>query len=236
MSVDQIANLSGEPDSGRSSQIAHLYIMLTIFFGIFLILLVIQLLRSGGPGGVVSATQAHSPSEFSEVFDSRLLKGLDAFGEESGEAKHIFDVPLPPFSEDIFPCTECHPAGDEDDVDPEPREFDDDHSDIVLSHGEKPGWCYMCHSPENRDALKLADGTQVPFTESYRLCGQCHGTEYRDWRAGVHGRRMGRWDGHKRYLLCAHCHNPHAPAFKPLKPLPPPSSWGAVERRHHEKK
>jgi formate-dependent nitrite reductase cytochrome c552 subunit len=23
-------------------------------------------------------------------------------------------------------------------------------------------------------------------------------------------------------LLCAHCHNPHDPKFKPLKPEPPP--------------
>ncbi len=32
----------------------------------------------------------------------------------------------------------------------------------------------------------------------------------------------GYWNGAKSYLLCAHCHNPHAPAFKPIEPLPPP--------------
>jgi len=28
-----------------------------------------------------------------------------------------------------------------------------------------------------------------PVHESYRLCGQCHGTQYRDWRSGIHGKR-----------------------------------------------
>jgi len=62
----------------------------------------------------------------------------------------------------------------------------------------------------------------VPFTESYRLCGQCHGTQFRDWRTGIHGKRTGYWDGPKRYLLCVHCHNPHSPRFAALQPLPPP--------------
>ena len=43
-----------------------------------------------------------------------------------------------------------------------------------------------------------------------------------DWRAGVHGRRSGLWNGKKSYLLCVHCHNPHSPRFKPLAPEPPP--------------
>ena len=43
--------------------------------------------------------------------------------------------------------------------------------------------------------LHLASGERVPFDESYRLCGQCHGEKQRDWRAGVHGRRTGEWNG-----------------------------------------
>jgi len=58
--------------------------------------------------------------------------------------------------------------------------------------------------------------------EVLSLCGQCHGEKYRDWRVGVHGKRTGDWNGKKRYLLCAHCHNPHTPRFSPIKPLPPP--------------
>ena len=92
----------------------------------------------------------------------------------------------------------------------------------MLKHGSQDRWCLDCHDARNRDMLRLANGTLVPFTESYRLCGQCHGDMFRDWRAGVHGRRVGRWDGKKEYLLCVHCHDSHAPQFQPVEPKPAP--------------
>ena len=96
------------------------------------------------------------------------------------------------------------------------------HEYIKLNHGPRDRWCFDCHNPDNRDVLRLASGRLVPFTESYLLCGQCHGDKLRDWKVGVHGKRTGMWNGAKQYLLCAHCHNPHAPHFQPMKPLPPP--------------
>jgi hypothetical protein len=102
------------------------------------------------------------------------------------------------------------------------RQLTEMHTDIVLKHDAEHRWCLDCHDADNRDFLHLASGERVPFDESYRLCGQCHGEKYRDWRAGVHGRRSGSWNGHKTYLLCAHCHNPHQPHFKPLAPKPAP--------------
>jgi|GEM_PF-4292866 len=49
-----------------------------------------------------------------------------------------------------------------------------------------------------------------------------HGDKFRDWKVGIHGKRTGYWNGEKQYLLCAHCHNPHSPSFKAMKPMPPP--------------
>ena len=130
------------------------------------------------------------------------------------------EVPPPPFSEDVFPCSDCH---DPDfPVNPKPRPMRMAHEEIVLHHDEQNRWCLDCHSADDRDQLHLASGALIPFEESYRLCGQCHGDKYRDWRAGVHGRRSGNWDGDKTYLLCVHCHNAHDPKFKALEPLPPP--------------
>ena len=129
------------------------------------------------------------------------------------------EVPPPPFSEGIFPCSGCHNK----DMPPNrARRALEMHTDIVLTHDEEHRWCLDCHDAENRDQLHLASGDPVPFEESYRLCGQCHGEKYRDWRAGVHGRRVGQWNGAKRYLLCVNCHNPHSPRFKPLPPKPAP--------------
>lgn len=91
-----------------------------------------------------------------------------------------------------------------------------------LHHAQDQRGCLDCHDPQDRDRLRLANGTRVKFEESYRLCGQCHGPKLRDWKLGLHGKRTGEWNGQREYLLCAHCHNPHEPAFAPMKPLPPP--------------
>jgi len=129
------------------------------------------------------------------------------------------EVPPPPFSDGIFPCSGCHEGQPPNRT---RRPLTDMHDDIVLRHDEEHRWCLDCHDALDRDWLHLASGERVPFEESYRLCGQCHGEKLRDWRAGVHGRRVGQWNGHKRYLLCAHCHNPHEPRFKALAPKPAP--------------
>ena len=129
------------------------------------------------------------------------------------------ETPPPPFTEGLFPCTSCHSSMP---VNRTRRALSGMHEEIVLKHDEEHRWCLDCHSAENRDWLHLASGERVPFEESYRLCGQCHGEKLRDWRAGVHGRRTGNWNGAKRYLLCAHCHNPHQPRFAALKPHPAP--------------
>ncbi len=134
-------------------------------------------------------------------------------------AEERLEVPPPPFTEGIFPCSGCHASMPANRT---RRTLSDMHTDIVLRHDEEHRWCLDCHDAQDRDQLHLASGERIPFERSYLLCGQCHGEKLRDWRAGVHGRRTGQWNGHKRYLLCAHCHNPHQPRFQALKPLPAP--------------
>jgi len=129
------------------------------------------------------------------------------------------ETPPPPFSEGIYPCTGCHAAMKPNRT---RRTLSDMHTDIVLKHDAEHRWCLDCHDADNRDSLHLASGERLPFEESYRLCGQCHGEKLRDWKAGVHGRRVGSWSGSKGYLLCAHCHNPHQPRFRALAPKPAP--------------
>jgi hypothetical protein len=117
----------------------------------------------------------------------------------------------PPFTEGNYPCTQCH-----DDLPPNAtrRQLDyHDEQQSILAHGPDR-WCLDCHDLANRDQLHLTGGAPVAFTESYRLCGQCHGDKLRDWRAGIHGKRVGRWDGEKTYFLCVNCHDAHAPGFR----------------------
>ncbi len=137
------------------------------------------------------------------------------------KATEEFPVPPPPMTEGIFPCSNCHASME---VNPKKRELMEEHTNIKLRHAEAMRWCLDCHNAKNRDKLRLYNGELIDFDESYRLCGECHGTTYRDWKAGIHGKRTGYFmgPGKRTYLLCANCHNPHDPKFKPLKPEPPP--------------
>lgn len=139
----------------------------------------------------------------------------------------LIEAKPPPLSEDTFPCTTCHTGAFK--AEQRKLEMHDDVQDS-LNHDNENRWCLDCHSGPNRDMLHLINGTLIPFTQSYRLCGQCHGDKYRDWKRGVHGKRTGEWDGERTYLLCVHCHNPHSPRFKPLKPLPPPQRPSEMKR------
>jgi len=134
-------------------------------------------------------------------------------------APNLIRAEPPPFTEGIFPCSQCHDkAGD-----PTPRQLAfHDEIQAEFHHGPPTRFCLDCHDNGKRDFVHLIGGALIPFTESYKLCGQCHGDKLRDWRVGVHGKRTGMWNGQKTYYLCVNCHNPHNPRFKALKPEPPP--------------
>ena len=161
---------------------------------------------------------ACAPQSAAPVASTALEHSTQAAAAPSTQIN--FEVPPPPFSDGVFPCSDCHDPSLP--VKTKRRTLKTAHQEIELRHDEEHRWCLDCHDTADRDKLHLAGGETLPFDESYRLCGQCHCDKYRDWRAGVHGRRSGDWNGHKTYLLCVHCHSSHAPAFQPMKPLPPP--------------
>jgi hypothetical protein len=163
-------------------------------------------------GGAALAACGPEPAEFALTWDGAALPAVDP-----GD----YHLPPPPLSDGVFPCTDCHDP--EIPVNTQRRELKNAHQEIVLDHDEEHRWCLDCHDAGDRDQLHLASGELVAFEDSHRLCGQCHGDKHRDWRAGVHGRRTGRWDGEKQYMLCVHCHDSHRPAFQPLAPMPAPA-------------
>lgn len=129
-----------------------------------------------------------------------------------------------------FQCYVCHEKKN-----PPPLRYDeqhvlivpDEHSDIKMGHGthNRNNLCYNCHNENDLLTFSIRDGNELKFEESSRLCGSCHGPNYRDWEAGVHGRMNGYWNhklGDFRRLDCVNCHNPHAPKIPTRKPAPPP--------------
>ncbi len=123
------------------------------------------------------------------------------------------------------------------------------HQDIVpdamdLQHGRGALWCLSCHSATQRDKLVDNFGNEISFNQPQKLCGKCHGPIYRDWRDGIHGKRIGMWktDGKKRWWTCTECHNPHDvqqgdrnSGFAQLRPEPAPELPKGMKNVDHEK-
>jgi len=121
-------------------------------------------------------------------------------------------------------CSECHKLFESP---PITHRTLNQHTHVVLEHGMNDR-CLNCHAREDRNKLALHGGRLVGFDDAPLLCGKCHGPAYRDWEAGLHGRTNGYWDeraGEPRRLGCLECHDPHAPAFDGIAPLPGPRGW-----------
>ncbi len=173
--------------------------------------------------GARAEAPADSPPDASEAAQARgtpqpadVAPGAPAVPPARGAAaapqSALIEAEPPPFSEGIFPCSGCHASMEKNGTRRELAFHDEQQS--IFSHDAEHRWCLDCHDLQNRDVLRLASGATIPFTQSYLLCGQCHGDKLRDWRVGVHGKRIGNWDGAKTYFLCVNCHNPHSPRFK----------------------
>ncbi len=128
-------------------------------------------------------------------------------------------------------CVECHSAAH-----PVKLEYTEDNAVIfpkahrnlaAMAHGRnfRNQNCYTCHDIKQLDHLHTPDGEELKLDQATLLCAGCHGPTYRDWMAGIHGRTSGHWDrkaGPIQRQECTSCHDPHAPAFTGLIPMPPP--------------
>jgi hypothetical protein len=121
-------------------------------------------------------------------------------------------------------CVTCHGAGLHGaTLAAEGTEGEPVHGDVKLAHGALT--CESCHSPGDRATLRLANGDKLAFADAMTLCAQCHGVQTRDWRRGSHGGMNGYWDlrrGERVRNHCVDCHDPHAPAYKPVRAVFPP--------------
>ena len=80
-----------------------------------------------------------------------------------------------------------------------------------LQHGRGRIWCLDCHHSTERNKFTDNFGDRISFDQPQLLCGKCHGDKLRDWRDGIHGKRIGEFvsTGKKRWFTCPECHDPH---------------------------
>lgn len=120
-------------------------------------------------------------------------------------------------------CQECHGIFESKPVPSSPLQ---QHVEIDLQHGMN-NRCYNCHDYGDRNFLVVQGSERIGFAEVQRLCASCHGPTFRDWEAGIHGKALGSWDTQspeRGRMSCTECHDPHHPAFSPVRPLPAPAS------------
>ena len=113
-----------------------------------------------------------------------------------------------------------------------------------LQHGRGRIWCLDCHHTTQRNKLVDNFGDPVSIDQPQLLCGKCHGDKMRDWRDGIHGKRIGQFvsGGKQRWFTCVECHNPHNVqqgdrnrGFAQLQPEPPPQLPPGMKDAGHEK-
>jgi Zn finger protein HypA/HybF involved in hydrogenase expression len=112
-----------------------------------------------------------------------------------------------------------------------------------FQHGRGRIWCLDCHHTTQRNMLVDHFGDPISFDQPQLLCGKCHGDKLRDWRDGIHGKRIGQFvsTGKKRWFTCTECHNPHNVqdgernrGFVQLQPEPPPQLANGMPDAKHE--
>ncbi len=128
-------------------------------------------------------------------------------------------------------CMECHALFENTKM--VPRNISR-HRNIVLDHGVNNN-CFNCHDAERRDRLAMGGGKTVGYDEVSQFCGKCHGPTWRNWQRGIHGKDIGSWsadDPRRVRYECTDCHDPHAPAYSLVLPLPGPNTIRMGQ--HHE--
>ncbi|QXP52804.1 cytochrome c3 family protein [Cellulophaga sp. HaHa_2_1] len=94
------------------------------------------------------------------------------------------------------------------------------HWDITLNHANSDAMdCATCHNGEDMNNLNTLTGKNIDFNLSYKLCAQCHSSQFEDWKGGAHGKKVAGWAPPRASNTCVNCHNPHSPSFETRWPV-----------------
>lgn len=140
--------------------------------------------------------------------------GISMFGAPE------FQVPMRKWEDvPMFPCSDCHKKME---INYTPRELKEKHADLVVDHGNDRFWCTACHDGKGMDFLASKDGRRIDMDHGYLHCGECHFKAHKDWEYGVHGLRIGMWQGTRVLRTCTECHDAHRPQIALETPVPAP--------------
>ncbi|MFD2726323.1 multiheme c-type cytochrome [Hyunsoonleella rubra] len=154
--------------------------------------------------------KAESKSYHGTLSSEALIDGIKTV--EITEGEHTFLIPERKGQIKSFACIECHNVG----LDKlQSKDIKKAHWEITLAHADESTMnCATCHNGEDMNALNTLTGNKVDFNKSYKLCAQCHSSQFEDWKGGAHGKKVAGWAPPRASYTCVNCHNPHDPSFK----------------------
>lgn len=133
------------------------------------------------------------------------------------EGKYTFLIPERKGQLKSFACTECHSKPLQDMNNSTIKRA---HWDIQLNHATSETMnCTTCHNGANMNKLHSLTGQNIDYNRSYKLCAQCHSSQFEDWKGGAHGKKVAGWAPPRASMTCVNCHNPHKPGFDSRWPV-----------------
>lgn len=117
-----------------------------------------------------------------------------------------------------FQCTNCHTKSLAE-LKAANLDVKKAHWNIKLKHAQSSTMkCTTCHTADDMDNLHSLTDEKIDINHSYKVCAQCHSTQFKDWKIGAHGKRLGGWAPPRVSNTCVNCHNPHKPGFESRHP------------------
>ena len=179
----------------------------------YIFTLLIVLLGSCSEGGeyhhVSDMIDANEKPYHGNLSSEELLAGMDLIQISEGE--HTFLIPERKGQIKSYACTECHNK-----VVSKMKGVDGAkaHWDVKLNHANSETMnCATCHNGDDIDNLHSLTGKNVDFNLSYKLCSQCHSSQFEDWKGGAHGKKLAGWVPPRASMTCVNCHDPHDPSI-----------------------
>ncbi len=175
---------------------------------------------------IVVSSCKHKEDEYHSITDKIEAKSKNYHGVTLSSEKYFDDIEMVKITEGehsfliperkknikLYACTECHSKSLNQLQSNTGKKA---HWDITINHADTNTMnCVTCHDSTNLNDLTSLTGTKIDFNKSYKLCSQCHTSQFEDWKGGAHGKKIGGWAPPRASMTCVNCHNPHKPHFE----------------------
>jgi len=138
--------------------------------------------------------------------------------DHEGRRIQLTERELPPRWQE---CHLCHPAKQKEFIHKKTTTLIE-HKSIRVMHGRFEIMCQHCHDVNFYNYLRSTEVGPASFENSSGVCQRCHADRYKDWREGIHGKRVGSWNEGIIQFQCIDCHSPHDVKFKKMEASPAP--------------